>query len=207
MTGSYARVGRVLAPPPAAAEATWPDLLARPDVTEACVLRSPVGVLAFHGGLEAGTLEIARAAADAAGASLYTVDQPEELRWHVPSAAVDPGGSGMLAAFTGHVAVAVAVHGYGRGARPWDVLLGGSNRLLAGVLAEELDRRPPLVGVDALDEIPARLRGLHRANPVNRAPAGGVQVELPVRARLPGARPSVVAALVAAIRRWPPTAA
>lgn len=200
MTAAPART--VLAPPPPATEVTWPELLAHRDVVEDSVLRSPVGVLAFHGGLEAGTLEIARQAAEEAGASLYTVEQPVGLRWHVPSAAVDPAASPRLAAFTDHVAVAVAVHGYGRGQRPWDVLLGGSNRWLAGELAEELTRHPPLVGVDAIDEIPATLRGLHPANPVNLVPAGGVQVELPVRARLPWARPPVVAALVAAIRRW-----
>jgi phage replication-related protein YjqB (UPF0714/DUF867 family) len=203
----YATAHRALRPPPPATEVTWTDLLARRDVAERCDLRSPVGVLAFHGGLEAGTLEIARATAAAAGASLYTVEQPEDLRWHVPSAAVDPARSPALAAFTDHVVVAVAVHGYGRGGRPWDVLLGGTNRQLASLLADELARHPPLVGVHALEDIPTRLRGLHPANPVNLPPAGGVQVELPVRARLPRSRRAVVGAVVTAIGRWHPEGA
>ena len=36
------------------------ELLAHPDVVEELVLRSPVGFLALHGGLEPGTAEIAR---------------------------------------------------------------------------------------------------------------------------------------------------
>ena len=59
------------------------DLLAHEGVTERVELSSPFGFMAFHGGsLERGTAEVAIAAAAASGASLYTVEQPEDLRWH-----------------------------------------------------------------------------------------------------------------------------
>ncbi|MDZ4827532.1 MAG: poly-gamma-glutamate hydrolase family protein, partial [Actinomycetota bacterium] len=66
------------------------ELLACPGVEERTDLRSPVGFLALHGGLEAGTAEIAAAAAAAADASLYAVVQPDDLHWHIPSHRYDP---------------------------------------------------------------------------------------------------------------------
>jgi phage replication-related protein YjqB (UPF0714/DUF867 family) len=171
--------------------------------------------MAFHGGLEGGTLEIANAAAAASGASLYTIAQPIGLRWHVPSNTVDPARAPTLAVWLDHVDVAIALHGYGRIARPRQVLLGGSNRDLAAQLGAALDRR--LSGFEIIRDlalIPAELRGLHPANPVNRPRAGGVQVELPPSARGtssrrpdpawgPGGGPArVVDALVATVRQW-----
>jgi phage replication-related protein YjqB (UPF0714/DUF867 family) len=167
--------------------------------------------MAFHGGLEGGTLEIASAAADACGASLYTVDQPAALRWHVPSNTVDPAHAPALAEWLAHIDIAIALHGYGRIARPRQVLLGGTNRRLAALLAEHLQAR--LTGfavVSDLALIPAELRGVHPANPVNRPPGGGVQLELPPSARgtspgPDGALALVVDALVAGIREWEST--
>ena len=53
-------------------------------------VRSNVAFLALHGGsLERGTAEIATAAADRAGASLYAIRQPEDMRWHIPSHLAD----------------------------------------------------------------------------------------------------------------------
>ncbi|HET9691923.1 MAG TPA: poly-gamma-glutamate hydrolase family protein [Acidimicrobiales bacterium] len=179
-------------------EVTWPALLAHPAVREHCQLGSPVGLLAFHAGLEAGTGEVARAAAAASGASLYLVDQPADLRWHVASAEVDPAGSAALRAFLGHVVVAVAVHGYGRRGPGDPVLVGGRARRAAAVVAGHL--RAALPGVEVVDDlgaIPAALRGVHPRNPVNRPPGGGVQVELPVGVRRRAAA-QVAAALAAA---------
>jgi phage replication-related protein YjqB (UPF0714/DUF867 family) len=201
--------------PERARTATWSELLAHPEVVERSVCAGGVGLMAFHGGLEGGTREIAEAAAEASGASLYTVDQPAELRWHVPSSLVDPERAPALAEWLSHVEVAIALHGYGRIARPRQVLLGGTNRRLAALLSDALTAR--LAGfevVSDLAQIPAELRGLHPANPVNRPPAGGVQLELPPSARGttsrppdpawgPGGAPArVVDALVAAIRKW-----
>ena len=201
--------------PPRAREATWRELLAHPDVVERSMRGGPVGLMAFHGGLEGGTLEIAEAAAEASGASLYTVAQPPDLRWHVPSKTVDPAGSPALAAWLSHVVVAIALHGYGRITRPRQVLVGGTNRELGALLAGTLTAR--LTGFDVISDlaaIPAELRGLHPDNPVNRTAAGGVQLELPPSARGtsrrrpdptwgPGGAPArVVDALVDAIREW-----
>ena len=194
--------------PQPARRVTWPDLLAHPDVVERAVRGGPVGLMAFHGGLERGTREIAETAAAASGASLYTVDQPASLRWHVPSNTVDPAHAPALAAWLSHVDVAIALHGYGRMARPRQVLVGGTNRQLAALVGTEIAIR--LTGfavVSDLGLIPVELRGLHPDNPVNRPPAGGVQLELPPSAR--GTSPGsagvpalMVDALVATVRAW-----
>lgn len=190
-------------PPAQATPASWGELLARADVVEDCVLGSTFGFMAFHGGLEAGTLPIARAAAQVVGASCYTVDQPAHLRWHVPSALVDPDRSELLRSFLDHVEVVVALHGYGRRGRPFDVLIGGANRTLAGVFAGAVRQRcPDLVAVDDIGAIPSTLRGMHPANPVNRPVDGGIQVELPVRARRHPGADRVVEALAEAARQW-----
>ncbi|MGI8661861.1 MAG: poly-gamma-glutamate hydrolase family protein [Acidimicrobiales bacterium] len=161
------------------------ELLAHPGVEERCELRSSFGLMAFHGGnLERGTDAIAAAAAAASGASLYAVVQPAELRWHVPSTAFDPEASLPLARFIDHVAVVVAVHGYGRKGLWTTLLLGGGNRALAATLGSELRCRLPGFTVEAdLEAIPAELRGVHPANPVNLPRCGGVQLELPPRVR------------------------
>lgn len=179
------------------------DLLALPGVTERCVLRSRFGFMAFHGGsLERGTAELARAAADAAAASLYTVEQPDDLRWHLPSHLVDPDESASLASFLDHVDVVVSIHGYGRDDWWTRLLLGGGNRGLAGRLADRIrDALPGFEAIAELDAIPPELRGLHPANPANRPRGGGVQLELPPRVRNlgPRGRPEYAAALVDAL--------
>jgi phage replication-related protein YjqB (UPF0714/DUF867 family) len=163
---------------------TWAELLSHPDVHEEAVLQGPLGLMAFHGGLEAGTAEIARAAAAASGASLYLVEQPLGLRWHVPSHAVDPAASEPLRTWLEHVETVVALHGYGRIHQPRRILLGGRNRGLAARLAGALEARlPELRVVTDLQEMPKELRGLHPDNPVNRVTRAGVQMELPPSAR------------------------
>jgi phage replication-related protein YjqB (UPF0714/DUF867 family) len=164
------------------------EFLACPGVEERSVLRSRFGFLAVHGGLEQGTAEIATRAADRAGASLYTVVQPEDLKWHVPSSSYDPAHSGQLATFLAHVDVVVSVHGYG-GLRTSDerwitALVGGGDRVHAAALASRLRSSLPTYRfVDDIDVIPSHLRGVHPDNPVNRTRRGGVQIELPPRIR------------------------
>ena len=187
----------------------WAELLAHPDVEERSLLAGRLGLMAFHGGLEAGTAEIAEAAAAASGASLYLVRQPAGLRWHVPSSSVARAGSPALEAWLGHVEVAIALHGYGRIGQPRRILLGGTNRELAALLAGHLATRlPDLHVVTDLEDIPTELRGLHPANPVNQPAAGGVQVELPPSARdlrlRPHAPEHVASALAELARSWTP---
>jgi len=161
------------------------ELLAHPGVREVATLRSAFGFMAFHGGsLEKGTDDIAAAAADACGASLYAVIQPPDLRWHLPSAEIDPAASPTLAGFLDHVEEVVAVHGFGRPDRYTTILLGGAGRELARSLSGPLRAAlPDYTVVDELDDIPRELRGLHPDNPVNRVRGGGVQLELPPRVR------------------------
>jgi phage replication-related protein YjqB (UPF0714/DUF867 family) len=196
------------------------ELLAHAGVREIAHLRSTFGFMAFHGGsLEKGTDEIAAAAAEAAGASLYAVVQPPDLRWHIPSAEIDPAASAALAGFLDHVDTVVAVHGYGRPGMFTTILLGGGNRDLAGVARVHLDPAlPDYTVVDDLEGVPAELRGLHPDNPVNRVRASGIQLELPPRvrglgphwkdteARRLGARQphtdALIGALVSTARAW-----
>lgn len=162
------------------------SLLARPEVTEVCQLRGTFGLMAFHGGnLERTTDVIAREVADRTDASLYAVIQAPPLREHVPSTAFDPAHSEPLAEFLDHVDTVVAVHGYGREERFWDILLGGRNRDLAGHLALHLrSHLPDDFGIiDDVDAIPTGLRGQHPENPVNRPVNTGVQLELPPTSR------------------------
>lgn len=191
------------------------ELLAHPGVQERVELRSRFGFLAFHGGLEGGTEIVAAAAAEAAGASLYVVVQPPDLRWHIPSHQVDPDISPALAAFVAHIDVAIAVHGYGRPDRPYDVLLGGRNRALAAHVATHLRAGvDDVTVVDDLDSVPVEMRGVHPRNPVNLPPSAGVQIELPPRVRGASVRPSerhlpctplpgLADALAAAAATWP----
>jgi phage replication-related protein YjqB (UPF0714/DUF867 family) len=188
-------------------------LLEYPGVEEQCELRSGFGLLAFHGGsLERGTDAIAVAAADRAGASLYVVRQPPNLRWHVPSIAFDPADSPKLAAFVDHVEVAVALHGFGRPGMWTTLLLGGRNRPLAARLGTALRARlgDEFTVTDALSGIPERLRGLHHRNPVNLPRGQGVQLELPPRVRSGTSAPTyrrtyetaVIDALAEVAWRW-----
>lgn len=158
------------------------DLLATPGVEERLELRDPIGVLALHGGLEAGTAEVAIAAAAEAAASVYAVVQPPDLRWHIPSIRYEPAASPALRSFLEHVNAAVSIHGFGRRGLEGTILLGGSNRRLAGALGRSLRRRG-FEAVDELERIPKSLRGVHPANPVNLPAFGGVQVELSPQVR------------------------
>lgn len=164
------------------------ELLATDGVTEHIHIRSTVGFMALHGGLEAATFEIAAEAAERAGASLYAVVQPDGLNWHVPSHRYDLAASARLAEFCAHVEVAISLHGYG-GLRGTDqrwltILVGGSARAHAGVVAGQLrEQLPDYCVIDDVADIPAQYRGVHGDNPVNRVRGGGVQIELPPRVR------------------------
>jgi len=193
------------------------ELLAMPGVEERVELAGPVGLLAFHGGLEGGTETVAAAAAARSHASLYTIVQPPTLRWHLPSHRVGAGASPALLRFLDHVEVAIAVHGYGRPGRPRDLLLGGTNRVLAARLARLLSARlPGWTVIDDLAELPREMRGLHPDNPVNRCRGGGVQLELPPAVRGASGRlldaavcapePGLVAALAEVASEWRPDA-
>ena len=158
------------------------ELLQRPGVREILELRGTFGFMAIHGGnLERATDVVAREAAERSGASCYSVIQAPPLRHHLPSSYFDPAQSPALAAFLDHVDVVVGIHGYGREDRVHQLLLGGGNRELAGHLARHLRAGfgAPYEIIAELHEIPDGLRGMHPDNPVNRARAGGVQVELP----------------------------
>ena len=194
------------------------DLLASPGVREVCRLEGRVGFMAYHGGaLEEMTDVIARAAAQASGASYYGVHQPRGMEWHIPSTQVSPEASTALAGFVEHVEVVVTVHGFGRRGFFTTLLLGGQHRALADHVARALRPRLPVYEIETdLERIPPELRGLHPRNPVNLPRRQGVQIELPPRVRGitplfwdwegPGLTPhtqALVDGLVDAVESWP----
>jgi phage replication-related protein YjqB (UPF0714/DUF867 family) len=178
------------------------ELLSLPDVEEECVLRSPVGFMALHGGSQdRGTYEIASRAAERAGASFYAIVQPPGLRVHLTSRLHDPADSERMRAFLKHVDIAISVHGFGRdGFCLWidpvrglviepygparrgrqsgplrGIIVGGRNAGLLDVARRLLHDR--FDGYRVADE---RVRlGFHADNPVNLPPSHGVQIELP----------------------------
>ncbi len=193
-------------------------LLSAPGVVEVCELRGRLGFMAYHGGnLELMTDVIAERAAEAAGASLYSVIQPAGMREHLPSTRVRPVESPTLAAFLDHVDLVITVHGFGRRGMFSSLLLGGRNRIFAEHVGASLRAALPAYRVVTdLDVIPAKLRGQHEANPVNLPRQHGVQIELPPRVR--GSSPmwwdwegpeltphtlALIDGLVDAARTWP----
>lgn len=161
------------------------DLLRRADVEEELTLRSRFGFMAYHGGsLERTTEVVAREAAAIAGASYYGVVQHADDPVHIVSTEVRPAASASLGAFLDHVQVVITIHGYGRDDLMRTVLLGGRNRALAHhVAAFGRTRLPDYTFLTDLGAIPRGLAGQHPANPVNRPPHGGVQIELPALLR------------------------
>jgi phage replication-related protein YjqB (UPF0714/DUF867 family) len=178
------------------------ELLSLPGVTEECVLRSAVGFMALHGGSQdRGTDQIARRAAEQAGASYYAIVQPAGLRVHLTSRRHNPDQSALLRAFLQHVDIAISVHGFGRdGFALWidperglvidpygpairgnqsgplrGVIVGGRNAELLEAARRLLHDR--FAGYRVADE---RVRlGFHPDNPVNLPSGRGIQVELP----------------------------
>ena len=182
----WGRAGRTIATADGAGgPATLRDLLATPGVEEEVQLRSRFGFMAIHGGdLEAGTDEIARRTAGAGRGVVLRGRPPgrvrrapglDELR---PRRVAAPGPLPRPCR-GGRVDPRLRAEGQWRA-----VLLGGTNRALAGTVADLLrPRLPDYDLVTDLDRIPVELRGLSPRNPVNAPPRGGVQVELPPRVR------------------------
>ena len=178
------------------------ELLALPGVTEECVLRSAVGFMALHGGSQdRGTDQIARRAAEQAGASYYAIVQPPGQRVHLTSRRHNPDHSVHLRSFLTHVEIAISVHGFGRDGfalwidpgrglviDPYGPALKGRQTgplrgiIVGGLNSDLLDAARGLffdrfAGYRVADE---RVRlGFHPDNPVNLPSRRGVQVELP----------------------------
>ncbi|MFF8403968.1 poly-gamma-glutamate hydrolase family protein [Streptomyces sp. NPDC014846] len=176
-------------------------------LTATLVPGGAVGLLALHGSNEGGTAELADLVARRCGATSLVFTQPGVPRpRHIPSPRMAADHCALLREFLDRVALTVSLHGHMRPHAPRTLFLGGGNREAAHLLAEELRvLAPGFRAVADLAAIPAALRGLHPRNPVNLTRLGGVQVELPLRARTTGAadtppRP-VADALAAGVRR------
>ena len=174
------------------------ELLAHDGVVEQVELRAGFGFMALHGGIEAGTADLARRSAAALDASLYVVEVPDDLWWHVPSTRFDPALSSGLAAFLAHAQQVVSLHGFGRPGVDRTVLVGGANRDLARRLGDHVREHASIGVIDNLSDIPSGLRGVHPRNPVNMTAGGGAQLEMTADIREGTDADDVLAALVAA---------
>lgn len=159
------------------------------------MLGARTGVMAIHGGIESETASMARDIAAASGASLYVIEQAEDLAWHVPSIDYDPRHSEALTGFIEHVHRVISLHGFGRPHLRGTVLVGGGNDGMRMAVATRLHMHTDLRVVDRMEDIPRALRGRHPRNPVNLPSDGGVQLELSATARLDPYRAKVVAAV------------
>lgn len=177
------------------------ELIATEGVEEVHRRGGPLGVMAIHAGLEEGTYHIADVVSRMTGSALYAVVQPQELWWHVPSIRYDPADSAVLAGFLDSIHAAISLHGYGEPGLEDTALLGGRNRDFALAIERELGSRG-IKAVARLEDIPRRLRGTHRRNPVNLPAQSGVQVELPMSLREGANSAGVVAALAAAVEGY-----
>ena len=170
---------------------------------EEWILRSNVGFMALHGGSQdRGTEQIARRAAEQAGASYYAVLHPPGLRVHLTSRLHDPDHSAHLRTFLGHVDVAISVHGFGRdGFSLWfepgrgltvepygPAIRGRQTGPLRGIIVGGLNVATARRGARAFSKgaspvitLPTSAygSGFIADNPVNLPSAHGVQVELP----------------------------
>lgn len=175
------------------------ELIRSPGVREEVKLRGAVGVMALHGGLEAGTAEAAREVATATGASLYSVVQPDDLAWHIPSIRYNPSHSHRLCQFLDHIAVAVSFHGFGRKELKETILVGGRNLRLATAIGEAIIHRSSLHVITDPGSMPRGLTGMHPKNPVNLPKDGGVQLEMSAGARSPHHLSAVIVAVATVI--------
>ena len=175
------------------------ELLAHDGVVEEVHLAGGLGMMALHGGIEAGTAEMARRTAQLVGASLYVVEVPPDLWWHVPSIQFDPIASNGLQRFVDHVDRVVSLHGFGRPGIESTALLGGRNRSMARRIATAMRRMVDGSVIDELEDIPTGLRGVHPRNPVNLPPGAGVQVEMTEDLRTGESATGTVRALAAAV--------
>jgi phage replication-related protein YjqB (UPF0714/DUF867 family) len=178
------------------------ELLTLPGVQEECILRSRVGFMALHGGSQdRGTDQIARRAAERAGASYYAIVQPPCLRVHLTSRRHNPDHSAHLGDFLRHVGIALSVHGFGRDSfalwmdperglivDAYGPAMRGSQSgplrgIIVGGLNAELLEAARLLLTDRFDGYHVadeRVRlGFHPDNPVNLPSGRGVQIELP----------------------------
>lgn len=171
------------------------ELIATAGVEEEMRLAGSIGLMALHGGLESGTAEAAFQVAAATGASHYTIVQPNDMAWHIPSIAHKPGHSRQLRLFLEHIALAVSFHGFGRRGLEDTVLVGGRNRRFASVIGDAIKHRTRLRVVMNPDSMPTGLKGMHPDNPVNLPELGGAQLELSPGARSSEHLPAIIAAV------------
>ncbi len=197
---------------PRTKEPMFKRVLKDPAVREVFLPGNSVGIFAPHGGgIEPGTEEIARAVAQATGATLYVLSAKRPTNngaLHVTSTEMIAGISQKLDQAVAASKVAISIHGHGRTVGGGVVYVSGladdAVQLVAGALKHALKGAYEVV--DDADSIPDDLAGLHKDNLVNRVPRKGVQLELPralreeARQGIRGAAAQLVTALIEVVR-------
>lgn len=179
----------------AAAIPAFKKVLSDPAVREVFLPGGPVGVFAPHGGgIEPGTEEIARAVAQATGATLYVLSAKRptgNAALHVCSEDMLPGISAKLDSAVKACRMGIAIHGHGK-TKGHPIYISGMAARAAKLAADAIRNA---IGtnwevVDDQAKIPRELAGMHKNNVVNRPREHGIQIELP-RALREEARPAI----------------
>jgi len=158
------------------------ELLLEKDIMEYSILRSPLGVMAIHGGnIERGTEQLAYYIAHHAQASLYVISprtQKRDWKYHISSNKIDPRHSQTLTEFLSHVKTAISIHGHI--IKKNILCIGGLNHVLRKRILHSL--KDQFEVVDAVEEggICKNLSGQNPKNVVNLPPEKGVQIEIPL---------------------------
>jgi phage replication-related protein YjqB (UPF0714/DUF867 family) len=177
-------------------EPAFQNVLSDPAVREVYLPGGPVGIFAPHGGgIEPGTEEIARAVAQATGATLYVLSAKRptaNAALHVTCTKMKPGVSQKLDAALKACRVAIGIHGHGRTKDGGAIYVSGLAAEAVKLCSESLRNAlgDHWAVIDDAGEIPADLAGVDKQNFINRVKDGGVQIELP-RALREEARPAI----------------
>lgn len=179
----------------AAAVPAFKKVLLDPAVREVFLPGGPIGIFAPHGGgIEPGTEEIARAVAQATGATLYVLSAKRpsgNTALHVSAEHMLAGISTKLDSAVKACRLGIAIHGHGR-TKGHPIYVSGLAARAVKVAADSIRNA---IGanwevVDELSKVPKELAGQHKDNIVNRPREHGIQIELP-RALRDEARPAI----------------
>jgi phage replication-related protein YjqB (UPF0714/DUF867 family) len=193
-------------------EPEFKAVLKDPAVREVFLPGNGVGIFAPHGGgIEPGTEEIARAVAQATGATLYVLSAKRptgNTALHVTVTRMTTGISPKLDQAIAATRVAISIHGHGRTKDGGPVYVSGlaaeAVTMCAGAMRHALKGAYEVVDEHA--RIPDDLVGHHKDNIINRVPKKGVQIELPRALRdeavpaIRGAAAQLVTALIEVVR-------
>lgn len=160
---------------------TLQSLLKREDVKEYSRIKSPIAILALHGGgIEPGTEQIARFISENTTSSLYVFSARRyqgNYELHIKSTEISPKQSEQLTRVVQACKTGISIHGHNRNTDT--VFISGTNQDLLNVITSSIKQ---VLGdryrLDTKD-VPLDLNCSDPSNVLNKFPLGGVQIELP----------------------------